>query len=169
VTAAGAAGAGREVLYSVEARPGSQLATWGEVEYGWQFTLSAEWRLRWLAPDSLDASGEVRLTFAPSGLSIAPDGTRAYAFDALGDDLVAIDLATGHTTVLAQVPEHRPWGLAVTPDRLFVASPRSGELRVLDLQGARRPQVLRAGRAPAGLALVPSGADHLSSAPRGSR
>jgi hypothetical protein len=168
---AGAAGSGPgpDHLYLVEALPGSLLATWGEVEYGWQFPLSATWRLRWLVAGSLDPLGEVRLSFAPSGLRVAPDGTRAYAFDALGDSLVEIDLATGQTTVLDRVPGHRPWGLELTPDRLLVASPGGGEISVLHLRRARPLQAFRAGRAPAGVALAPPSAIRLGGAPEGRR
>jgi hypothetical protein len=152
VAAPGPGGAGR--LYVVEALPGSQLATWGEAEYAWQFPLSAAWRLRRLAPEGLEPEAEVRLAFAPAGLVVAPDGAVAYAFDALGDRLVAIDLATGQTGELARVPGHRPWGLAAAGDRLYVADPQRGEVAVLDRQG-RRVGGLRAGRAPAALGLVP--------------
>jgi hypothetical protein len=153
VLAPGPDGAPR--LYTVEALPGSQLATWGEAEYGWQFALSGEWRLRRLTPGTFEPEAEVRLAFAPLGLAVAPDGAHAYAFDARGADLVQIDLATGQTGALAQVPGRRPWGLAATHERLYVASPPDGQVWVFDRQRGQRVQVLRVGRAPAGISLGP--------------
>jgi hypothetical protein len=146
---------GHPALYAVEALPGSELATWGAAEYGWQFALSAAWRLRRLTPDDLEPEAEVRLGFAPSGLAVAPDGTRAYTFDARSDDLVEIDLSAGKTRVLDHVPGHRPWGLAATHDRVYVASPPRGEVWVVDRQRDRRVQAVRVGPAPVALGLAP--------------
>jgi DNA-binding beta-propeller fold protein YncE len=139
----------------VEALPGSELATWGAAEYRWQYALSAAWRLRRLTPDALEPEAELRLGFAPAGLAIAPDGASAYVFDARGDDLVEVDLATGRMRVLGQVPGHRPWGLAATRDRVYVASPPRGEVLALDRATGRRALTLRTGRAPVGIGLEP--------------
>ena len=153
VLAPGPDGAHR--LYAVEALPGSQLATWGAAEYGWQFALSGAWRLHRLTPDTLESEAEVRLAFAPLGLAVAPDGAHAYAFDARGDGLLRIDLATGHTAELARVPGRGPWGLAATPARLYAASPADGQVWAFDRQRGQRVQVLRVGRAPAGISPAP--------------
>jgi hypothetical protein len=150
----GPAGGGRPALYAVEALPDSELATWGAAEYGWQFALSTAWRLRRLTPDDLEPEAEVRLGFAPSGLAVAPDGASAYVFDARGDDLVEVDLATSRTRVLGQVPGHRPWGLAATQDRVYVASPPRGEVLSIDRATGRRALTLRTGHAPVGIGLV---------------
>jgi DNA-binding beta-propeller fold protein YncE len=139
----------------VEALPGSRLGAWGAAEYAWQFPLSAGWRLLRLAPDDLEPEAALPLAFAPSGLCVAPDGAAAYAFDALGDGLLRVDLATGQTSELARVPGHRPWGLAATADRLFVASPPQGQVWALDGATGRRLQALPVGRAPAGIGLAP--------------
>jgi DNA-binding beta-propeller fold protein YncE len=152
--APGPAGPGDPALYEVEALPGSELATWGAAEYGWQYALSATWRLRRLTPDDLEPAAELRLDFAPSGLAVAPDGTRAYTFDARGDDLVEIDLAAGRTRVLDHVPGHRPWGLAATGDRVYVASPVRGEVWVVDRQRGRRVQAVRVAHAPVAISLA---------------
>ena len=148
-------GGTRPALYSVEALPGSSLATWDETEYAWQFALSAAWRLRRLDPETLEPAAELRLGFAPSGLAVAPDGWRAYAFDARSDDLAEIDLATGQTRVLDRVPGHRPWGLTATADRVYVAAPRSAEVWAVDRQRGRRVQVVRVGPAPVALGPAP--------------
>ena len=138
----------------MEALPGSRLATWDEAEYRWQFPLAAAWRLRRLVPESLEPEAEVRLAVAPAGLAVAPDGATAYAFDALGPGLVEIDLATGRTGEVARLPVHRPWGLAVTAERLYVASPADRQVWAFDRQRGRRAQVLRVGRAPTGIGLA---------------
>jgi hypothetical protein len=153
--APGPGGQEHPALYYVEALPGSRLATWGAAEYAWQFPLSAGWRLLRLAPERLEPEAAWPLAFAPSGLCLAPDGAQAYAFDALSDDLVQIDLATGRPGVLTRVPGHRPWGLAVTADRLYAASPPGGEVWVYDRAAGRRVAALRAGRTPAGIGLAP--------------
>jgi hypothetical protein len=152
--APGPAGPGDPALYAVEALPGSELATWGAAEYGWQYALSPTWRLRRLTLEDLEPEAELRLDFAPSGLAVGPDGTRAYAFDARGDDLVEIDLVAGRTRVLDHVPGHRPWGLAATEDRIYVASPVRGEVWVVDRQRDRRVQAVRVGPAPVALGLA---------------
>jgi len=146
---------GADRLYVVEALPDSRLATWGEAEYAWQYPLSAGWRLHRLAPGGLEAEAGLPLAFAPAGLAVAADGTRAYAFDALGDAVLALDLTTGRAAPLARVPGHRPFGLAVGGDRLYVASPPAGRVLALDRATGRRVLTLRAGRAPAGIALAP--------------
>jgi hypothetical protein len=155
--APGPAGGGRPALYAVEALagPGSEQATWGAAEYRWRFVLATAWRLRRLTPEALEPAAEVRLGFAPSGLAVAPDGTRAYAFDARGDDLVEVDLATGRPRVLDAVPGHRPWGLAATRDRVYVAAPPRGEVLAVDRATGRRALTRRTGRAPVGLGLAP--------------
>jgi hypothetical protein len=150
-----APGGARAALYLVAAFPGSGLATWDAAEYAWQFPLSGRWRLQRLAPDTLDPEADLGLAFAPAGLAVAPDGAQAYAFDALGDALMQLDLATGRSGVLARVPGHRPWGLAVTADRLYAASPPGGEVWVFDRAAGRRLAALRAGHAPVGIGLTP--------------
>jgi hypothetical protein len=145
-------GGGR--LYAVEALPGSQLATWDEAEFTWQYPLSAGWRLRRLSPQTLEPEVEMRLPFAPTGLAVAPDGA-AYAFDALGDRLVTVDLGTGRAAELARVPGHRPWGLAATASWLYAAGPPDGRVWVLDRSTGRRVAALRAGRAPVAIGVAP--------------
>jgi DNA-binding beta-propeller fold protein YncE len=98
---------------------------------------------------------DLGLAFAPAGLAVAPDGARAYAFDALSDDLVQIDLAAGRLGVLAWLPGSRPWGLAVTANRLYAAGPPGGEVWVVDRAAGRRAAALRAGGAPVGIGLGP--------------
>jgi hypothetical protein len=148
---------GREhpALFYVEALPGSRLGAWGAAEYGWQFVLSARWRLLRLTPETLEPESELGLAFAPSGLAVAPDGATAYAFDAVGDGLVGVDLATGQTGEVARVPGHRPWGLAATADRLYVASPPDGRVWALDRATGRRVLAFGAGLAPAAIAPAP--------------
>jgi hypothetical protein len=153
--APGPGGGARAPLYLVAAVPGSRLATWDATEYAWQFPLSGGWRLQRLAPDTLDPEADVGLAFAPAGLAVAPDGARAYAFDALSDDLVQIDLSTGRLGLLARLPGSRPWGLAVTADRLYAANPPGGEVWVFDRAAARRVAALRTGGAPVGIGLAP--------------
>jgi hypothetical protein len=155
--APGPAGGGRPALYVVEALAGSgsEQATWGAAEYRWRFVLATAWRLRRLAPEDLEPAAEVRLGFAPSGLAVAPDGAAAYAFDARGDDLVEVDLATGRTRVLDAVPGHRPWGLAANRDRVYFAAPPRGEVLAVDRATGRRALTRRTGRAPVGIGLAP--------------
>jgi hypothetical protein len=141
-------------LYCLEALPGSELATWGAQEFGWQYVMSSHWRLSRLAPDTLLPEEVLRLDFAPSGLSVAPDGTRAYAFDALGEGLLQIDLATGQSAVLARMAGHQPGGLAATDDRLYAAHPALGQVWVFDRQRGQRVQTFRAGRSPVALSLA---------------
>jgi hypothetical protein len=152
--APGPGGGAPAALYYAEALPGARLATWSAAEYAWQFPLSAGWRLLRLAPDTLEPEAEWSLPFAPSGLCVAPDGAAAYAFDALTDDLVRVDLTTGHTSLLARVPGHRPWGLAATADRLYVAGPPDGQVWAFDRITGRRTLTFRTGRAPAGIGLT---------------
>jgi hypothetical protein len=68
---------------------------------------------------------------------------------------VEIHLAAGRTRVLVHVPGHRPWGLAATRDRLYVASPPRGEVWAVDRQRDRRVQAVRVGHAPVALGLAP--------------
>jgi hypothetical protein len=145
---------GRIRLYCVEALPGSELATWGETEYGWQFPLSGAWHVLPLTPDRLEPERPVPLAFPPSGLAVAPDGAAAYAFDALGDALLRIDLATGRTTAVASVPGHQPAGLVVAGDRLYASIPQRGQVWGFERQRGARVQVLRAGRQPTGIGLA---------------
>jgi DNA-binding beta-propeller fold protein YncE len=112
-------------------------------------------RLRWRTPKGLEPEAGVRLAFAPADLAVTPDGAAAYAFEALGDRLVAIDLAAGQTGEPARVPGHRPWGLAAAADRPYVASPTDGRVWAFDRATGRRVATHWAGRAPAGMALLP--------------
>jgi hypothetical protein len=164
----GTSGVGRPTLYAIDALPGTELATWGETELGWQYALSAEWRLRRPAPDSLEPEAELRLDFAPAGLAVSPDGAQAYAFDQLSGDLVQVDLTTGYWDVLARVPGYHPWGLAVTSERLYAAHPRGGQVWSFDRSDTRRLRVLRVGRAPTALGISSGAATNRDGAPRSS-
>jgi hypothetical protein len=166
ILAAGPGGAGRR-LYGVEALPGSETATWSDQEYEWVSAMSGGWHILQVAPGGLVAERAVALDFAPVGLSVAPDGAQAYAFNARDDSVMRIDLATGRAAALGRVAGYRAGGLAATSDRVYVANPWDHQVWVFDRHQNRRVQMIPVGREPVWIGALSAGPARAPSAARG--
>ncbi len=78
----------------------------------------------------------------PAGLAVAPDGSRLYVADQLGDAFSQVDLTTG--TVRTVGTGHNPYGVALAPDgdTAYVSDQGSSTVDVFDVSGAT-PQLTR--------------------------
>jgi uncharacterized protein (TIGR03437 family) len=93
----------------------------------------------------------------PNGISITPDGTRAYVANGGGDVWV---LATSNNAVLAKVVVGGyPSGIAITPDgtRAYVTRDNANSVWVIDTSSNTVTAKIAVGTAPGGVAITPDG------------
>jgi len=92
----------------------------------------------------------------PAGLAISADGARAYVAANLGDEVVAVDLASKETLFTVPVG-HRPYGVALNHDgsRAFVSNWGGSTVSVVDTATGDAIDEIPVGRHPSALALSP--------------
>ena len=124
-----------------------------------RFAQARGWRLLELDAVTLAPEREFALPAAALGLTVAPDGSDAYAFASdyrpTGRLLQRIDLATGAVTPAGVAPGVGLSGPAVTADRLYVADPLNDRLWTADRAGRSRGYI-PAVRRPTGVAAGPA-------------
>lgn len=114
-------------------------------------------RLLVLDAVTLEAAVAIPLRYRPLALAVTPDGRYAYALVSssclLAESvLMRVDLATGMATLLPPLPG-RAMGLVATTDRIYLASPETGAVWVVDLRRGRVVRTITVGRQP--VAVVP--------------
>jgi YVTN family beta-propeller protein len=90
----------------------------------------------------------------PMGVTVSPDGARAYVTTGRGQMLLAIDTAKNEVVGSVKVGT-RPWGVEISPDgkRLYTANGPSGDVSVVDAETMTVIATVSAGRSPWGVAI----------------
>lgn len=115
--------------------------------------------------DRIGADGAVtrgwwRSSGGPNGLAVSPDGRTLYANLSTAAAVVAIDVVTGRSRILARVenPAATPDGLAIdAAGRLYVTLYLAGEVRRIDPATGTTCTLARGLRLPTAVAIAPPG------------
>ncbi len=115
--------------------------------------------------DRIGADGAVtrgwwRSSGGPNGLAVSPDGRTLYANLSTAAAVVAIDVVTGRSRILARVenPAATPDGLAIdAAGRLYVTLYLAGEVRRIDPTAGTMCTLARGLRLPTAVAIAPPG------------
>jgi hypothetical protein len=110
-------------------------------------------RLLALDAATLEPLQEYALPDAPWRVVVSPDSTTAYTLAAGGRAIRGVDLATGATRWLSDLPAAGA-DLAVAQRAIYVANPKGSELWLIDRRTGRLSRTIPAGRHPAALALA---------------
>jgi YVTN family beta-propeller protein len=130
------------------------------------------WQVAWVDLASGTVTRRVDVPAEPTGLALAPDGSRLYVTCAAPrSSIVALDPQSGR--LLATIAAgHTAMGPSVAPDgkRLYVCNRFNNDVSVIDLPAGREVARVKATREPVATALTPDGrtllvANHLPNQP----
>jgi YVTN family beta-propeller protein len=88
------------------------------------------------------------------GITLSPDGKKAYVTTGRGGTVLAIDTATDTVTATVQNVGPRPWGIAITPDgqTLYTANGPSNDVTAIDTKTLTIKTRIPVGASPWGIA-----------------
>ena len=105
-------------------------------------------------PIAFQPPGMQRTDVTPVGLTLSPDGTKAYVALGQAAHVAEVDVATRKVTGYILVGK-RPWGVRVSSDgrRLWVANGMSDDVTVVELPSRKPIASIPAGRTPWGVVI----------------
>lgn len=107
------------------------------------------------------AGGAVRVSDAPNGLVVSPDGREVFVTHLRSSDIGVVDVRTKRYRVLGDLGAEEGQGIALSPDGtvVYAVSENAGDLVALDARTGSRIARVPTGPSPFGVAITPDGSE----------